>query len=403
MRIGMVSTRFAGTDGVSLESTKVAEVLKRSGHEVAWFAGELGDEFGPGLEHAPAHFSHSAELTRQTEFFGSTRRRPGLIDEVRDAADDIKDALRRFSTEFEIDVLMPQNALAIPMQIPLAMAIGELAAEGMPVLAHHHDLSWERERFMETSISDLLDAYFPPRGPSIRHMVINSLAQEQLARRRGLVSSVLPNVMDFALDDPGPRDGDRYRSAAGLSEDQVLLLQPTRVIARKGIESSIEFAQHIDGAVIVISHEEGDEGDQYGKALRTLASRSGVDLRFVPVGTDPAAGPTLADAYESAALVLYPSRIEGFGNALLEAFFYRRPVLVRRYPVYVADIAPTGVQCIEFGDYLTEDVIDRARAWIGDPDAWEEAVAHNYEVGRRFFSLEVAQDVVDRAIADLGA
>ncbi len=398
MRIGMVSTRFAGTDGVSLETAKVAEVLRRSGHDVAWFAGELGDGFTPGRLHASAHFTDPAELSRQTEYFGNTVRRPHLIDEVRAAADDIKSALRAFCDELEVDVLMPQNALAIPMQIPLAVAIGELAAEGMPVLAHHHDLAWERERFMETSIPDLLDAYFPPRGPSIHHLVINSLAQEQLARRRGVVSAVLPNVMDFALDDPGVRDGGRFRAAAGLSEDQVVLLQPTRVIPRKSIETSIEFAQHIDDAVIVISHEEGDEGDRYGQALRTQAETTDVDLRFVSVGTDPAAGPTLADAYESAALVLYPSRIEGFGNALLEAFFYRRPVLVRRYPVYVADIAPTGVQCIEFGDYLTDDVIHTARAWIDDPHAWRESVEQNYEVGRRFFSLEVAQRIVDRAL-----
>ena len=399
MRIGMVSTRFAGTDGVSLEAAKVAEVLTRSGNEVAWFAGELGDGFTPGSVHASAHFSDPAELSRQAEYFGSTVRRPGLIGEVRAAADDIGGALRRFCTDLDIDVLMPQNALAIPMQIPLALAIGELASEGMPVLAHHHDLVWERERFMETAISDLLGAYFPPRGPSIHHLVINSLAQEQLARRRGLVSAVLPNVMDFALDEPGPRDGERFRKAAGLSRDQVLLLQPTRVIPRKSIETSIGFAQHIDDAVIVISHEEGDEGDQYGKALRTHAAQTDVDLRFVPVGTDPVAGPTLADAYESAALVLYPSRIEGFGNALLEAFFYRRPVLVRRYPVYVADIAPTGVQCLEFGDYLTDDVINRARAWIDDPGACEDAVEQNYAVGRRSFSLEVAQRVMDRALA----
>ena len=38
--IGFVSTRFAGTDGVSLESSKWAEVLDKSGHACFWFAGE---------------------------------------------------------------------------------------------------------------------------------------------------------------------------------------------------------------------------------------------------------------------------------------------------------------------------------------------------------------------------
>jgi len=44
----MVSTRFAGTDGVTLEAAKLAAVLEAAGHRVAWFAGELGEEFRPG-------------------------------------------------------------------------------------------------------------------------------------------------------------------------------------------------------------------------------------------------------------------------------------------------------------------------------------------------------------------
>ena len=39
-RIGFVSTRFAGTDGVSLETAKWATVLERLGHTCFYFAGE---------------------------------------------------------------------------------------------------------------------------------------------------------------------------------------------------------------------------------------------------------------------------------------------------------------------------------------------------------------------------
>ena len=38
-RIGFVSTRFAGTDGVSLETAKWATVLERMGHECFYFCG----------------------------------------------------------------------------------------------------------------------------------------------------------------------------------------------------------------------------------------------------------------------------------------------------------------------------------------------------------------------------
>ena len=38
-RIGFISTRFAGTDGVSLETAKWASVLERLGHECFYFCG----------------------------------------------------------------------------------------------------------------------------------------------------------------------------------------------------------------------------------------------------------------------------------------------------------------------------------------------------------------------------
>jgi len=51
--IGFVSTRFAGTDGVTLESSKWADVLQQNGYRCFWFAGDnrpdptaLEDEYG---------------------------------------------------------------------------------------------------------------------------------------------------------------------------------------------------------------------------------------------------------------------------------------------------------------------------------------------------------------------
>ena len=39
-RIGFISTRFAGTDGVSLETDKWKAVLTRMGHSCFYFCGE---------------------------------------------------------------------------------------------------------------------------------------------------------------------------------------------------------------------------------------------------------------------------------------------------------------------------------------------------------------------------
>jgi len=57
-RIGFVSTRFAGTDGVSLEVRKWVHVLEELGHECFFFAGESEWEEERSIVVPEAHFNH---------------------------------------------------------------------------------------------------------------------------------------------------------------------------------------------------------------------------------------------------------------------------------------------------------------------------------------------------------
>lgn len=399
MNVGVVSTRFHGTDGVSLETAKVADVVEEAGHDVAWFAGELGQRFHPGTTHPLAHFKAPAVLRLTEAAFGQGNWTPASPAALESLTRELKDALRRFVEEFEVDVLVAENVLCLPMHLPLGLAIGQLLAEtGLPAVGHHHDFSWERARFRRTLVSHLLASAFPPALDNLRHVVIQSTAQQELERRRGLDSVILPNVMNFERGPAAPGDSAAYRQAAGLADEDVLLLQPTRVVPRKGIETTLQLAYELadEHIKVVVSHEEGDEGPRYGQFLRSEAERLGVDLRFVPAAADAAdepGRPLLADAYAAADLVSYPSRYEGFGNALLEAFFYRRPVLVNRYPVYARDIAPTGVRCIEIEDgELTGEAIKQAAAWLEDPRRHQDSVEANYRVGLQHFSYATIRD-----------
>src|SRR4030095_11924035 len=102
---------------------------------------------------------------------------------------------------------------------------------------HHQNFAWERERFVLNGVTDYLLAAFPPSLPHIEHVVINSMAQKELARRHALASVIIPNVLDFETPPPAL---DEYnadlRREIGLREDDLFILQPTRVVARKGIE-----------------------------------------------------------------------------------------------------------------------------------------------------------------------
>src|ERR1051325_4061685 len=90
--------------------------------------------------------------------------------------------------------------------IPLGLALAELIAEtNIPVIGHHHDFFWERKRFLVNCIGDYLEMAFPPRLPSIQHVVINSLAAFEMGKRRGINVSIIPNGMDFE-NPPNPPD-----------------------------------------------------------------------------------------------------------------------------------------------------------------------------------------------------
>jgi len=83
--------------------------------------------------------------------------------------------------------LIAENVLTIPMHVPFGLALTETIAETqLPTISHNHDFYWERVRFLLNAVSDYLRMAFPPGLPNIKHVVINSDAQEQLALRTGV-------------------------------------------------------------------------------------------------------------------------------------------------------------------------------------------------------------------------
>jgi hypothetical protein len=428
-RIGFISTRLAGTDGVSLEAAKWEAVLGRLGHTCFWLAGELDRPPARSRLVPEAFYRHpeidainelvyaaswevaaaaDAEhpLIRRRDFYSPYVRPPHVTRRIEELKAGLKEAIYDYLRDFDLDLLVVENAFAIPLNLPLGLALAEVVAEtGIPVLAHHHDFAWERQRFAANSVPDIIAAAFPPPLPSVRHVVINSAQAFQLASRTGLVSRVIPNVMDFDVP-PGPLD-DWARSALadlGVEPDEALVLQPTRIIQRKGIEHAIELTHRLGiPAALVISHASGDEGDEYEQRVREYAQLLGVHVRFEAQQVDAARGLTpdgrrryrLADIYPHADLVTYGSSIEGFGNAFLEAIYHRRPIVVNRYSTYELDIKPHGFQVVEFDGYIREATVETARRLIEEPElaaAWAET---NYDLGRRHFSFTVLERRLD--------
>ena len=285
--IGFISTRFAGTDGVSLETEKWARVFENERFHCFYFAGELDRDPEQSFLVPKAHFMEPEIRTIFNSAFGSTAnqvRERKLTTKIHVIKEHLKDQLYDFIAKFNIDLLIPENALTIPLNIPLGLAITEVIAEtGLPTIAHHHDFFWERQQFKTNSVWDYLNMAFPPHLPPIRHVVISSSADNQLSLRTGISGTIIPNVMDFK-NPPLPPDeyGNDVRQALGLDPDERLILQPTRVVKRKGIENAIELVSRLGiKARLVISHASGDEGHDYEQRIIDYSRRMQVNTLFV--------------------------------------------------------------------------------------------------------------------------
>ncbi|HSH95626.1 MAG TPA: glycosyltransferase family 4 protein [Roseimicrobium sp.] len=412
-RIGFISTRFHGTDGVTLEADKWAAILEKQGHRCFWFAGQLDTPEATSRLCPLAFFNHPVIKELQSKLYGTTVRSRQITSDIHRLKEELKDAIYGFIESFQIEVLVPQNILAIPMHIPLGLAMTEVMAEtGMASIAHHHDFSWERERFTLNGVNDYLQSAFPPALPRIEHVVINSMGQKELARRFGLPSTVIPNILDYETPPPGI---DSYnadlRREIGLKDDDILILQPTRVVARKGIEHAIELVRRLKEprAKLVISHPAGDEGSDYFHLLNERIHDAGIDVRFIADrvgeerGTDDQGRKryTLFDVYPHADLVTYPSLYEGFGNAFLEAVYFGKPVVVNTYSVYARDIAPLGFKTIEMNQLVSNQVLEQTRLILREKDLRADWAGRNYELGMKYFSYAVARRKLAARLANL--
>ncbi len=401
--VGFISTRIAGTDGVSLEIEKWTQVLERNGFECFYFSGENDRESEKSMVVEEAHFLHPDILEITDKCFGQRTRPWAVSKEIHRLRYHFKQKIYEFVKRFDIDLLIPENVLAIPLNIPLGLALVEFMAEnGFPTVAHHHDFSWERTRFLVNAVDDYLGFAFPPNLPSVQHVVINSLASQQLSYRRGVSNTIIPNVYDFASPPvPWVDCSGEIRKFTGLGKDELFILQPTRMVPRKWVERSLEIVSlmKLDNPCLIVSHSAEDEGDIYYRRIQEYARNLGVRL----ISVEHLVGPkqtldtknrkklSIGDVYQCADLVSYPSGYEGFGNAFLETIYYRKPIVVNRYSIYVVDIEPKGFEVIPIEGFVTSETIQRIYEVLGDKKRREEMTQKNYHLGRKYFSYEVLE------------
>lgn len=339
MRAAVVSFRLGVADGVSVETAKWSAALRRLGWSVRTVAGAgQADVLLPGLDlDAPAPPSR-AELA-------------GALAGA--------------------DVVLVENLLSLPRN-PAAAEVLVDVLRGRPAVLHHHDLPWQREQRFPVTI-------WPPDDPAWRHVAINDLSRAQLAAR-GVGSVTIYNTVE-----PVGRRGRRRlaRRRLGIRRDSLLVLQPTRAIPRKNVPAGIAVAEQLGGTYWLTGPAEDGYADALDGLLR--AARCPV-LRRVPPRL------SMADAYAAADVVVFPSTWEGFGNPVLEAAVYRRPLVVGDYPV-LEELRRFGFIWFSTGD------IEPLRRFLARPDRTLHDV--NADIARTYFAPDALDNRLDLVLRDV--
>lgn len=416
LKAGLIYTRFGKTDGVSLQSLELRKALARKGFQLHTLSGEAPSDLPRTTILPLMNLTHPLIQKISKDAFGEQRQVNNfrITAEIEKAAQELQGAIFAYLYKHQFDLLIVFNALTIPMNLPLGLALERLL-ETLPIpkILRHYDFYWERERFQNSQVEQILDLAFPPKDSSAQtvHLVLNTLQKQFLKKKYGLESYVLPDTFDYQSK-LNQRDhfNVSFRKDLGLHHREIIFLQPSRLIPRKKIEHTIELIKRLNlpNTVLLLTGYAGDEGMEYPRFLKQKIKKAKIKaiwasgrIGFERSMIDSQKIYTLWDAYVNSDFVCLPSAIEGFGNHVVEALYFRKPLFVNNYPVFRSDIAPKGVQAVTINGQVTQGAVNQIKALFESPGRILKMTDHNYQVGQKYFSEKTLQKVLDQVLTKL--
>jgi len=406
MKIGVIIGRIGGVDGVALETMKWIEVLKRMGHEVHVMSGEFENWEGIKFKHyrypVLSFFSPDAEWGQKRAFFQPDDSPEPLLEHVGKISNIISTKLEKWIVSKNIDCLLSENASALPSHLSMGIGIKKLVERtGINTVTHDHDFHWERgDRYksIHPEINQLVDDSFPLLIPHVRHAVINTFGVETLKNRFNIDAVNVPNVMDFTKPYGIPDENNNfYFRKMGVRKNDIALLQVTRIVRRKGIETAISLLDKLQDKkikLVITGNYKDDENRAYYNELVDLVHDLNLTSQIIPMAHDVLNHDHLSDVYAHGTACTYFSTYEGFGNAFIESVLAKKPIFVNNYkPVYMPDIGSKGFKTVMLEDsQLTDDKVKDMAEIIYSPDLAKEIGEYNFELGKKHFSYEVLEE-----------
>ena len=422
-KVLIIHYRVGRTDGVSIEISHWTKILRRERWKVETCAGPINT----GADYVIRDLEpqcHKLIYTLDQESFGGFKKYSQKYFEKQYAKVQkcLFNAFCRVLSKSRPDRVIVSNIFSVGENIPAARALLQAVEKSnIPTIAIHHDFWWENNRYSRPScnlVKNDLNEFMPPKGRLIKHVVINEIAKKELLKRRGIYSTIMHDCIDFL---PPNKDHNgscgKMLSAYGIKKQDIIVLQGTRIVHRKNIETAMDFVKMLSErlrtngnrrVVFVLAGYAEKRDEWYQKSLRKYAKKLGIKIIEV-VGLVNSYNRVdknvckILDIYPYADLITYPSVYEGFGNQFLEAVYAKKPLVMYEYPVYKTDIKPLGFKIISLGDevkynhktslaHIPKDQLDKAVSAavdiLEDGKEKKKIVEANFALGKKEFSFE---------------
>lgn len=357
MHVGIVHYAAPpGVGGVELTMYHHARLLTSLGHQVTIVAGQ-GEPVQPGVTFRQEPLATSrgeliTELNAQLNAGLIPANFEALVSQIQTA---LPNHLRG------CDVVIGHNLFTLHKNLALTTAVYRLTQaghQGPPWVAWHHDFAWLRPQYQADLHPGEPWELLRYPWPGVRHVTVSQAQQADLAKLYHLPLEAIHVVS------PGVEPLEFFRSEETVIElvqqwhlldaDCIFLL-PARLTRRKNIELALHWlaavrAESSWDARLIITGPPGPHNPAnaaYLSSLLVTRKELGLEqaVHFVYAARGEGERLLLSDAalanlYQIADAMFFPSKQEGFGIPILEAGLVRLPIFATDLPPFRESAGP---------------------------------------------------------------
>jgi glycosyltransferase involved in cell wall biosynthesis len=406
--LAVIASRLKCVDAISVEADKWIDKYCKLGYNVCLIAGKFGEPTEiPHFQLPEMDYKHPEIRGIKNIVFNAPLDKGG-----KKAAEilmgslvkRIKGPLKNYLIANKIQILSIEDSLISLKNIPLHIALSEITKElNLPTVSRYHYVPWNNQYFSQFNNIPKITANLPPAYRNIVHITNTESSKAALAEKRGIHAKVIPNTIDLDKLAKPDEYNNQFRKELGIRDDQLIFLQPTRVKRNKFVERAIKLVAAIndimkkDNVLLITGSPVYSRGNYFEEIVKKV-KKQGVNVIFANdrIFLGRHHNPeqnfySIHDAYLHADVVLYPSTSDAFGNPLIEAMAYKKPVVVNTFP-NLRSFTEKGFRFVVMDQKVDNELVSDTYELLLNREKAGEMVEHNFELLKKHYSSDVLDD-----------